>query len=117
MYVYLLDFSQVEVGWVQVALAWAWASCLHVCPPLPTPQEVKASEGTMEDQEEEALVSEVVVVGEEEEQAGTEVSLARPSKSHKDHTKVSYSCTLLIHRYTHTQLLIHHTTSRAHCVF
>lgn len=75
---------------MQGVWGWAWASCLHGCPPQPIPQGVRVREVTMEEEEEvaAALVNEVVGVEEEEEQAGTEVSLARPSRLHRDHTKV-----------------------------
>lgn len=78
---------------MEAASGWAWASCLHGCPPRPTPQGVRVSEVTMGVEEEEAavaLVNEVVDVEEEEEQGGTEGLSDRPSRSHRDHTKVRH---------------------------
>ena len=71
-------------------LEWAWASCLHGCPPQLILQAGRVSEVIMGVQGGVAasVVREVEDVEEEEEQAGTEALLARPSRLHRDHTKV-----------------------------
>lgn len=68
-------------------LAWVWASCLHGCPLQLTPQVARVNEGIM-GVAGVALGSEDEDVEGAEEQAGTEVLLARPSRLHRDHTKV-----------------------------